>query len=285
MATYVNVNNNLFWQCDRCTYHNQTEDQLCEMCGNKRSKHEQKNNDEYDEFEDVAEILVTGGDKRDPIYDTREKQSAIISCIGQIKTYYPNVGGGYTIGTGTLVHVIGDRCFVLTCAHNIRTNVYQCQTSTCNRKMLSNNSRCDRCGGKQFKREKRLHKADRVVFVRRSIDQASFGKHEDDYECEMDHIYINDYAYENWPHPKSGQDIAILLIDDKKAAQYYKNKCQNIVLVNKPELFDNAKIQMHLFGYPGDKNNGTEMWGMSTPTENSLQIKKKKKKIGIAHGL
>eukprot|EP01084_Bolivina_argentea_P266267 451571_1 len=81
----------------------------------------------------------------------------------------------------------------------------------------------------------------------------------------MKQILINDAEYETYPHIKSGYDIAILTINNKKAADYYRNKCEKIFLVNNFDLLLDDRRQMILFGFPGDKNAGERLWGMSTP--------------------
>eukprot|EP01084_Bolivina_argentea_P256065 430992_1 len=222
-------------------------------------------------YDDIQEVCVTGGDKRLQIYNTGRKKDAIIQCIGQLRTtYHYSIGGGYGTGTGTIFHVMGNQCFILTCAHNIRTNVYYCRQNQCGGKMLYKTN-CNKCGGQVVKKYQ-LHNAVRVTFVRRSITKGTFGEHEEEYECDMSKCVINDKQYSKHPHPTSGFDIAILVINDKQAADYYRDKCQNIFLVNNCELFLSDKRQMHLFGYPGDKSNAEEMWGMSTPMQNELKL-------------
>eukprot|EP01084_Bolivina_argentea_P107505 192210_1 len=100
---------------------------------NKQQVHYDEKKTHYDseEDEDIAEVCVTGGDKRREIYNTKYKNDIIIKCIGQLLINYAGVGGGYSIGTGTIFHVEGNKSFVLTCAHNIYTKLWLCTTSQC----------------------------------------------------------------------------------------------------------------------------------------------------------
>eukprot|EP01084_Bolivina_argentea_P032571 60272_1 len=227
---------------------------------NKVDNEEVKDEDD----DDIQEVCVSGGDKRLVIYKTKHKNDVIVQCIGQLRINYgADVGGGYAIGTGTIFHVDGSKCFVLTCAHNIRMKMYHCINNKCQGKMLYKKA-CHKCGSNVIKKQD-LYKAVGATFVRWGIAKATFGDHEDEYDCDMDECFINDKEYYKYPHPKSGHDIAILFINDKTAADYYRDRCKKIFLVNNFELFLNDKRQIHLFGYPGDKNKGEEMWGMSTP--------------------
>eukprot|EP01084_Bolivina_argentea_P202676 346251_1 len=122
------------------------------------------NNDEAEDSddEDLQEVCVTGGDKRIEIYETKHKTDAIVQCIGHLRiTYHHSISGGYAVGTGTIFHVEQNKCFILTCAHNILTKVYHCTKDKCKGKMLSNNN-CNRCGSKVMKK-KELFKAVRVA--------------------------------------------------------------------------------------------------------------------------
>eukprot|EP01084_Bolivina_argentea_P026179 48628_1 len=230
---------------------------------------DEKKQYQYDD-DDIAEVCVTGDDKRLPIHETRNKNHAFVECIGQLRTYYHHsIGGGIAIGTGTIFHVQGNKCLILTCGHNIRTKIYNCSNKYCKGKMLTNTKGCNKCGNGVVK-GKNLYEAVRVTFIRRFITTAKFGEHDDEYECDMKQCII-DEQYSKCPHPKSGNDIAILVIDNKKAADYYRNKCKNIFLVNNFDLFDNDPRQMNLFGYPGDAGKIGKMWGMSTPNTNEFK--------------
>eukprot|EP01084_Bolivina_argentea_P290844 499717_1 len=75
------------------------------------------------------------------------------------------------IGTGTIFHVDGNKCLVLTCAHNVRASVYQCENENCNVniKLLTKapNNECTTCNDNLVK-DNQLHKPVRVTFVRRN---------------------------------------------------------------------------------------------------------------------
>eukprot|EP01084_Bolivina_argentea_P290842 499715_1 len=236
------------------------------------TKHGYSSHDEKQQYEDddIAEVCVTGKDQRLKVCETKNQHDAITKCIGLLRVYYDKqtIESANVIGTGTIFHVDGNKCLVLTCAHNVRASVYQCENENCNVniKMLikTQNNKCTKCNDSLVK-DNQLHKAVRVTFVRRVISVNKFGTFQDEYECDMTQLIINDAEYSKCAHPTSGNDIAILVINDKKAADYYRDKCEKIFLVNNFELFGNDKRQMNLFGYPGDKKKGEEMWGMSTP--------------------
>eukprot|EP01084_Bolivina_argentea_P202678 346254_1 len=97
-----------------------------ETCDNEEKKKYDSEEEDSDE-EDLQEVCVTGGDKRIEIYETNHKNDAVVQCIGHLRiTYHHSIGGGLAIGTGTIFHVEGNKCFILTCAHNIRTKIYHC---------------------------------------------------------------------------------------------------------------------------------------------------------------
>eukprot|EP01084_Bolivina_argentea_P004254 8089_1 len=219
--------------------------------------------------EDMEEVSVTGGDKRLKIFQTQCKDHAIIQCIGQLRITYNGVRT-YTIGTGTIFHVEQNKCFVLTCAHNIFAHLYVCTNDKCKRKYLRNES-CKDCQN-SVQKSKKLSEATRVEFVRRDITKANFGDYIIGYDCKLSESFIKSKEYSAYPHIKSGNDIAILVINNTEAVNYYKDKCSDIFLVHNFELFSNEQ-QMCLFGYPGDKKNGNdsyELWGMSTPLRNTM---------------
>eukprot|EP01084_Bolivina_argentea_P170468 295397_1 len=161
-------------------------------------------NSEDDEYSDIEEVCVSGGDKRLEIYETKHKNDIIVQCIGNLRINYSGVGGGYSIGTGTVFHVDGNKVFIMTCAHNIRMKLYHCTNtnSQCKGKMLYNKP-CNRCGHNVIKKPE-LFKANGVTFIRRGITKQTFGDHENEYDCDMNECFINDNEYKKYPHPKSG---------------------------------------------------------------------------------
>eukprot|EP01084_Bolivina_argentea_P017449 32584_1 len=190
--------------------------------GNENSRELSDEEKELDD-EDIAECCVTGDDKRIEIYKTNHKNDAIVQCIGHLRVYYHHsIQGGYMIGTGTIFHVQGNKSLILTAAHNIRAKIYHCKKRNCNGKILSN-TKCPKCRGPLIKKQK-LHKAVRVTFVRWGITRNTFSHHEAEYECDMEQCIINDEEYSKYPHPMSGNDIAILVINNTKAANYYRKK-------------------------------------------------------------
>eukprot|EP01084_Bolivina_argentea_P001261 2327_1 len=196
---------------------------------NDEKKKYDNDEEDMDSEEDLQEVCVTGGDKRREIYKTKHKSDIIVDCIGHLRvTYHHTIGGGCAIGTGTIFHVDGTKCFILTCAHNIRTRVYHCTKDQCVGKMLQRKN-CSRCGSNVVKK-KELYKAVKVEFIRWGTTKATFGNHEDAYDCDMNGFLVDDDEYAKYPHIKSGYDIAILVINNKKAADFYRDKCKKIFL-------------------------------------------------------
>eukprot|EP01084_Bolivina_argentea_P175961 304587_1 len=255
--------------------HAKSQEQAIEMLLNKATNaQQQKSIYDEDEYDDISECFVTGSDERRRIWHcSARKDEDIIKCIGQLRITYNYKFKPYRvqIGTGTVFAVDKKHnCYVITAAHNIRAAVYQCQNQLCqwNGKLSMKNT-CDKCHNRGTK-QKSTEKAEHVLFMRRSIEKQTYGDHEFEYECDLKETLFDQHLleYEKFAHPKSGNDICILLINDKSAADYYRDKCKDIYLINNVTLFGNKSCQLHLFGYPGDKRDAetgcSEMWGMST---------------------
>eukprot|EP01084_Bolivina_argentea_P242239 406441_1 len=235
----------------------------------------------YNDNDDtVSEVCVTGGDgRRRCIYNTGRKNDIVIKCIGELRiTYHQDIIGHRTmVGTGTIFHVEGDRCFIITAAHNIRTKTHCCNNANCcnYQKQRLKAAPKGSCSGCDFVECPQLAKAKGVQFIRRCIEEKSFGSHEAEYECDMKQNIVSP-EYSSWAHPRSGNDICILSINDKDCANFYRGYCKHIYFVNDSKLFNNDTCQMHVFGYPGDKRplHKAEMWGMSTSNGNDLYVAK-----------
>eukprot|EP01084_Bolivina_argentea_P286070 490678_1 len=90
-----------------------------------------KCDDDTESDDDYKEVIVNNGDFREEIYEFPiHRELSIISCIGQIKSEFDyQAEHEYkvsTVGTGTVYKVSDDVAFVLSCAHNIRHNIYEC---------------------------------------------------------------------------------------------------------------------------------------------------------------
>ena len=81
-------------------------------------------------------MIVTGSDKRQPVFETSYADEDIILCIGQLRMCY-NEKNGYsitTVGTGTVFWVSPThKAYIITAAHNVRHTVRHC--NHCNKYM------------------------------------------------------------------------------------------------------------------------------------------------------
>eukprot|EP01084_Bolivina_argentea_P293884 505565_1 len=226
--------------------------------------------DDENEDDGICEVCVTGSDERRRIWHcSARKEDDIVKCIGRLRIRYNKQFKPHRVkaGTGTIFAVNNDNCYILTAAHNIRGAIYRCRNPSCvSNGILSMVKTCDKCGTSRRK-QKPPQRAEEIVFERRGITKETFGEHEQEYECDLKQILFEKHLeqYDKLSVTTSGNDICILVIHNESAANYYRNKCKNIYLVNNLNLFINEYRCLSIFGYPGDKKKGEEMWGMSTP--------------------
>eukprot|EP01084_Bolivina_argentea_P043709 80509_1 len=84
---------------------------------------------ESDSDDDYKEVIVNSGDFREEIYEFPDHRDlSLIKCIGQIKSEFDyQAEHEYkvsAVGTGTVYKVADGVAFILSCAHNIRHNIY-----------------------------------------------------------------------------------------------------------------------------------------------------------------
>eukprot|EP01084_Bolivina_argentea_P271125 461204_1 len=231
---------------------------------------EEKYNIEQLDDEDVLcdteqESILNDTDLRRKAHELKYKfnNSAIMDCIGKISSNYVDKykKRWNTVGTGTVYRTNGKTAYILTCAHNLRLNLYDC--SNCH--TMSKKEVCWKCGSNNVQLV--IVKAGTISFEIRDIET---GKHVRQYDCDMDHNILDEIMYLKYPKPAGGFDVAVLQFKD--ATGYFKHKSKNILVVN-GELFfklKNKNMQYYLFGYPyavdkcqleGENTIRREMWG------------------------
>eukprot|EP01084_Bolivina_argentea_P058989 107682_1 len=226
---------------------------------NNENKYEEKKyelDSDSDSDDAYQEAIVNDKDERKEAYKFKIENTNIRYCIGKLICKFMDTNNIKITerGTATVFKVINGYAYIITCAHNLRKNIYTC--TKCNKR--NNSQKCSTCGSKEFSKIHIL-KANKIYFERRDIKSAEFAE---TYNCDMNDIDLNDISYERFPFPTAGYDIAVLKFKDDG---YYKEKCKNIILVD-GKLFHNIKnkaIPYYIFGFPGyinDKENH-QLWG------------------------
>eukprot|EP01084_Bolivina_argentea_P043710 80511_1 len=95
-----------------------------------------KYDDESESDNDYKEVIVNDGDFRAEIYDFPvHRDLSIIKSIGQMKSEFnyqtEHEYKASVAGTGTVYKVADNIAFVVSCAHNIRFQIYEC--AKCNK--------------------------------------------------------------------------------------------------------------------------------------------------------
>eukprot|EP01084_Bolivina_argentea_P185393 319695_1 len=203
--------------------------------------------DDYNEC-----ILDSNNDRRLIICDSPNKSDDIIHCIGSIETQYipdPNTKQCEKIhGTGTAIHIDPNHnVFVLTAAHNILVQEKQCQN--CKTKTI--NTKCPdiQCANKT-KKTGNLIKPTHIYFSRRGHNTNNLGE---DIQRNLIDDYMIPKPYNDFPTPKSGYDICIIMFKchDNDSVHLYKNHCSKISLIT-DETFGGNKLHLYIYGYPGE---------------------------------
>eukprot|EP01084_Bolivina_argentea_P053260 97773_1 len=217
-----------------------------------------KPDDEKDQSDDdVNELLVTGDDGREPIYDfPKIKKTPIIHCVGQIKCHYRiKAFSRIGYGTGTIFKVEGQHAYVLTAAHNTRALFKQCPH--CKEAHDLKSVTCT-CGSKQ-KLVKTLFNATDIEFIRLGITENDCGKIIDRKQCEV--AYVDDVNYRKYNKPCYGYDIMILQFKDNSG--FYNEYTKNIRLESyNPNISINHVKSFRIFGFPFDKYEQHNIWGL-----------------------
>eukprot|EP01084_Bolivina_argentea_P267355 453807_1 len=117
---------------------------------------------------DYKEVIVNNGDFREEIYEFPDHRNlAVIKCIGQIKSEFNyQIEHEYkvnAVGTATVYKVVDNVAFVLSCAHNIRIKIYECDK--CNK--YYKKKWCSKCNQILTSNHKKLLKPTCIEFKRR----------------------------------------------------------------------------------------------------------------------
>jgi len=259
---------------------------------------------EYEE----QEVICHPEDLRQPVHATPQKDTDIIKCIGQIRSRYLYRDHKFKTsgrGTGTVFKTVGGKCVAITCAHNFRKQVQECEE--CNhytrlyRKTKPRDQilKCKHCGSKKLKLK--WIEATLVVFdrkynggnpkVRDDGETIEFGDLDKSYEvCIKDVIVPNDELYRQYSKSRDGYDLAYFSFDDDG---YYEHLAANIRL----KSYESCKLQLEkrlenpfrLFGFPADKweeiKHGEEttwrcpMYGMSSHADGKGEFKAEKTRV------
>eukprot|EP01084_Bolivina_argentea_P137531 242225_1 len=242
-------------------------------------------NDLSDDSDCVQEFIVNKTDGREIVYEfaPEYKEYDIYQCIGQIvvtfdyfKEYKYRLNAK---GTGTVIFVKKDVngehiAYVITCAHNVRHGVWEC--TQCKQLRETKHKYCFSCNqGKHEKSQrKKMLKANKISFKRRSIMPANCGQTLYRYDhCKVE--YIDDLNYEMFTSVKDGYDWAMISFIDKD--KFYADKYQNILLEHGKNAFS-QNTDFAVFGYP-DKHND-QMFGMKSNSIKQLQVVTQRNKTG-----
>eukprot|EP01084_Bolivina_argentea_P257940 434659_1 len=202
--------------------------------------------------------------RRKPVWNSKNANDDIIKCIGSLSIVYDNDKLTQTetcCGTATIININDNGYgFLLTAAHNAFQFVRKCQS--CGNTTISR--KCRKCDAKCMKlKPKQLIKATEITFSQRCTEKTNFGNEREIYVVED--FVIRKSMYEKYSSGKDGYDICIMKIKckgDIESAKY-KNICKRIQLVEDPNFGSTLKAKLHIYGYPYDKGDGNQMYGMS----------------------
>eukprot|EP01084_Bolivina_argentea_P275303 469486_1 len=255
------------------------------------------------EFEDgcYQECIVHGdGDHRNPMYESSQKDEYIVKCIGQLEANYKHKefkSKNPQCGTGTVFYTNNEqpqKCYIITCAHNITMPIF-----ACNRCGKYNKDQVNCC------KSPLLYKvaitATNIQFRRREIEKITqhvnedneqvahhFGDNKKCYDCKIE-FANNEYKspgnkFKNL-RTTAGYDWCILSFINDDGYNYAKY-CENIKIVNKQHEIKQQSIpKFHIYGYPMDeKNRFYKMYGHQSGTNNySVETSKHSQKTYFKH--
>eukprot|EP01084_Bolivina_argentea_P233587 393396_1 len=249
-----------------------------------------------DDCDQEALVHADGDDFREKIYESGFENEPIIQCIGQLQIMYryshPESYNLKMVGTATVfaANAANKTVYGITCAHNLRRHVLNCRD--CGRYMELDTTQCIDTNCSSTKLKKKMIKATKIQFQRRSIkkkyykgsdnekEEVIFGdviKTYNNIHCE----FINDSMFEIYYKAPHGYDLAIISFID--ATQFYSSFCKHVKITNDRFVLDKSVqgkevVHFNLFGYPGDKNVKDEyqMWGMES-SGNDYWIKRNNK--------
>eukprot|EP01084_Bolivina_argentea_P023193 43228_1 len=299
---------------------NEMRHKKCQQIGNQQTYNDEKyiiNEISEDEDDEIQELMVTGTNQWQPIYEAWCSDEIFIDCIGQLRMCYKEPKYGYNmncVGTGTVFWVSqSHKAFVITAAHNIKHIVRYCLI--CNKYMdIANMPRkninnkivncCVSCGKPVT--AKQYIQAKSIEFKRRSTHKHpyqdkqtsktyQFGDNIHTYDpvkCEYigtgnlsepDGYSIN--CYQHCRRVNGGYDWAILSFNDDR--KYYFDKCTHICIengVNTMKLLKANDKCFNIFGIPGKGHYKNQLVGMkSIGTEYDINEHKKTHEYYLHH--
>eukprot|EP01084_Bolivina_argentea_P116797 207459_1 len=214
---------------------------------------------------DTQEVIVNDKDLRVAATESPDKNESIMQCIGHLKSDFIFDKYQYRkslAGTATVFHVApnGDT-FAVSCAHNVRTLVWECDQ--CHKYMDDTKEHvlCDNAN----QLHKKVIKANRINFVKRSIHKRyekivdgddkkkeiiQYGDTENVYECDTENVLLNEKMYEKFPTGSSGYDFCV--IQFKSKSMDYAELVKNIRIKHGKETIDTMNC-FNIWGFPGDK--------------------------------
>eukprot|EP01084_Bolivina_argentea_P153823 268191_1 len=220
------------------------------------NKHNQRLNASVTDLKhDIKLLKQRSSEERISWQDKYESLKKKQFCVGQLyvefnypqKNYTLSIAGTATVFTSKRNSNSSTTVFVLSAAHIVRRNVWQC----CGQ-YVENANDCSKC---DEKKDYVMINATNIQFKRKVTDASGVGYIEDRYACKVE--YLDEYNYKAFPYPKSGFDWALLSFVDEK--NYYWNNCVNIELATIDTKQTPKYKQFMVLGYPGDKSK--QMWG------------------------
>eukprot|EP01084_Bolivina_argentea_P114871 204416_1 len=254
--------------------------------GNESSSKQPQRNDDLEESDDeIQELIVTGNDGREAVYEFNYKQNPVYSCIGQIRSEYTYDEHEYkliTIGTGTVFHVntssYQPKAYIISAVHNVKHTIAHCKGCDIymERKQNKKRVKCKKCGKiPKYKVDYLNINATAISFKRRSNDVKTFGelikRYDDCKVVKFDKLY---HEYRAVTH---GYDWVILSFIDND--NYYSKFCKNITFKPATDILQQC-TEINIFGFPGDKQDQNKqfgLWGMKSKAIEKFKIKKNMK--------
>eukprot|EP01084_Bolivina_argentea_P005896 11139_1 len=174
---------------------------------------ENKSDDNYDEeLNCINESIVhVNGDERRPITESIYNEEDIIKCIGQLEINYRYIKQEYKQtewGTGTVFKTNGQKCYVLSAAHNTCKKIKECENCMKYMEIKIKQKQIQKCIYCNYnKLNNKMIKATKILFRRREIKHQTsiynekeketiyykFGDNRKCYECKCELMDENNY--------------------------------------------------------------------------------------------
>eukprot|EP01084_Bolivina_argentea_P265973 450983_1 len=249
-------------------------------------KQSDENKDESEEDDQNQEVLISGDDRRRRVDVFKPEKDDIYSCIGQLDVEYnywqQHKFRKTQMGTATVISVVSSnteneekeektKAIILTCAHNVRLTVLQCDKCDNYRLRRDKNGDKTECNCKHPTSKEITIKATKITFRDRSIQHNNYGETVENYDCK-EH-YVPDNEYETCPVPKSGFDWAFLQFTDNNTYAERLKKIHIQLVIGSDEFNVKKQREYAIFGYPHIDNNQHALLGMFSDSINQFEIK------------